>query len=78
VRLGPDFETHHVHTSGYVFQVSLRGTEPMVGKEVRIQMHVGRDGKPVCGRVENDDDTDAAVGGWIEFESVEVLRTGRR
>jgi hypothetical protein len=32
---------------------------------------------PVCGQVENDDDTDAAVGGWIEFDRVEVLQVGR-
>ena len=78
VRLGPDFETHHVHTRGYVFRVRLRGTEPVMGKEVRIQMHVGGDGRPIGGRVENDDDTDAAVGGWIEVASVEVLRVGGR
>jgi hypothetical protein len=58
--------------------VRLRGTEPVVGREVKIQMHVEGPGKPICGRVENDDDHRPAVGGWIEFESVEVLRVGRR
>jgi hypothetical protein len=74
VRLGSDFETHHVHTRGYVFRVRIRGTDPVVGKEVRIKMHVANDGTPYGGRIENDDDTDAAVGGWIEFEEVEVLK----
>jgi hypothetical protein len=78
VRLGSEFESHHVHTRGYVFRVRMRGTGPVVGKEVRIQMHVASDGTPYGGRVENDDDTDAAVGGWIEFEEVEVLRAGPR
>ena len=77
VRLAEEFETHHVHTRGYVFQVRLRGAGPVVGKEVRIQMHVDGNGEPFCGRIENDDDTDAAVGGWIEFEFVEVLEVGR-
>lgn len=76
VTLGSDFETHHVHTRGYVFRGRMRGTVPVVGKEVRIQMHVAGDGQPYGGRVENDDDTDAAVGGWIGFEEVEVLRVG--
>lgn len=78
VRLGDAFETHHVHTRGYVFRVRLRGTGPVVGKEVLIQMHVRSDGTPWGGRVENDDDTDAAVGGWIEFEEVELLQVGGR
>ena len=77
VRLTDTFETHHVHTRGDVFRVRLRGTGPVIGREVRIQMHVFGDGKPRCGRVENDDDTDAAVGGWIEFEEIEVLQVGR-
>ena len=76
VRLTDDFETHHVHNRGYVFRVRLRGTGPVVGKEVRIQMHVHGDGKPYCGKVENDDDTDAAVGGWIDFEEIEILQVG--
>ena len=46
----------------------------MVGREVRIQMVVDRDGRPVGGRMENDDDTDAAVGDWIEVEWAELLR----
>ncbi len=54
----------------------MRGTGPVVGKEVRIQMRVAGDGAPIGGQVENDDDTDAAVGGWIEFEEVEVLQVG--
>ena len=78
VRLTSDFETHHVHTQGYAFRASLRGTGPVIGKEVRLQMHVRSNGKPYCGRVENDDDTDAAVGGWIEFDSLEILRVGGR
>lgn len=78
VRLTGDFETHHVHTRGYVFRVRVRGTGAVVGKEIRIQMHVHGDGKPYCGRVENDDDIEAAVGDWIEFESVEVLEVAPR
>ena len=74
VRLKADFETHHVHTRGWIFRVRLRGTGGVVGKEVRLGMHVTGNGVPHCGRVENDDDTDAAVGDWIEFESVEVLQ----
>lgn len=31
---------------------------------------------PYGGRIRNDDDTDAAVGGWIEVEWAEVLRVG--
>ena len=56
----------------------MRGTGPVVGKEVRIQMHVANKGRPHGGRVENDDDIDAAVGGWIEFEEVDVLEVGPR
>jgi len=78
VRLGAEFETHHVHARGYVFRVRMRGTGPVVGKQVQLEMHVGDDGKPFGGRVENDDDTEAAVGGWIEFEKVEVLEVRRR
>jgi len=76
VRLGSDFQTHHVHTRGYVFRVRMRGTGPVVGKQVKLLMHVEGNGTPFGGGVENDDDTDAAVGGWIEFEKVEVLRVG--
>lgn len=78
VRLSEAFETHHVHTRGHVFRVRLRGTGGVVGKEVRIQMHVHSNGDPYCGRVENDDDTDAAVGDWIEFEKIEVLKVSPR
>lgn len=76
VRLGDEFETHHVHTRGFAFRVRMRGTGPVVGKEVRIQMHVRGDGTPWGGTIENDDDTDAAVGGWIEVESAELLEVG--
>ena len=48
--------------------------DPVVGKQVKLLMHVEGNGTPFGGGVENDDDTDAAVGGWIEFESVEVLK----
>ena len=77
VRLGSDFQTHHVHTRGHVFRVRMRGTGPVVGKQVKLLMHVEGNGTPFGGGVENDDDTDAAVGGWIEFEKVEVLRVRR-
>ncbi len=40
VRLGADFETHHVHTMGYVFRVRMRGTGPVVGKEVLQKPYV--------------------------------------
>lgn len=78
VRLEADFETHHVHTMGYVFRVRMRGTGPVVGKEVRIQIHVYGDRTPWKAMIENDDDTDAAVGGWIEIESLEILQAGTR
>lgn len=78
VRLPAEFETFHVHTRGYVFRVRMRGTGPVVGKQVKIQMHVTDRGVPFGGQVENDDDTDAAVGGWIEFEKVELLEVRRR
>ncbi len=74
VRLTDTFETHHIHTRGCVFRVRLRGSDRVVGKEIRLQMHVESDGTPYGGRVENDDDTDAAVGGWIDFEEIEILR----
>ena len=74
IRLTDAFETYHVHTRGYIFRVSVRGTGPVVGKDIRMAMRMHTDGKPYCGRIENDDDTDAAVGGWIEFDSVELLR----
>lgn len=74
VRLAKDFETHHVHTRGYVFRARLRGTEPVVGKEVRLLMKVNGNGTPHGGGVENDDDIDAAIGGWIEFEELEILK----
>lgn len=78
VRLGSDFQTHHVHTRGYVFRVRMRGTGSVMGKQVKIQMHVEGNGTPFGGTVENDDDTDAAVGGWIEFERVELLELPKR
>lgn len=74
VTLGAEFETHHVHTRGYVFRIRLRGTGTVVGKQTQIAMVVGKGDEPYGGRVENDDDTDAAVGGWIEVESAEILR----
>lgn len=74
IRLAPEFETHHVHTAGHVFRLRLRGTGEVAGREVRIQMAVDDAGRPFAGRVENDDDTDAAVGDWIEVEWAEVLR----
>ena len=78
IRLGSDFQTHHVHTRGHVFRVRVRGTGRVVGKEVKLLMHVADDGTPFGGSVENDDDTDAAVGDWIEFVRVEVLALPRR
>jgi hypothetical protein len=42
VRLGSVFETHHVHTRGYVFRVRLRGT----GDVVR-QGRAGADARPL-------------------------------
>ena len=78
VRLGSDFATHHVHTSGYAFRVRLRGTGLVVGKEVLIMMKVDRDGSPYGATIENDDDTDAAVGDWIEIEWAEILRVRNR
>lgn len=78
VRLSDRFETHHVHTGGYVFRIRLRGTGTVVGKDVRVQMVVSGDGRPYGGRVENDDNTNAAVGDWVEVESAEILQVSRR
>ena len=78
IDLSNSWETHHVHTSGYVFRIRLRGDSVVAGKQVQLRMVVGSDGRPYGGRIENDDDTDAAVGGWIEVEWAEVLRVGRR
>jgi len=78
VRLAPDFTEEHVHTQGWVFRISLRGTGGVVGKEVRLQMNVGKDGRPYGGVLENDDDDDAAVGDWIEVAWAEVLEAPGR
>lgn len=78
VRLAPDYETHHVHTAGYVLRVRLRGASGVVGREVRIQMVVDGGKEPVGARIENDDDDDAAVGDWVEIESLEILEAGPR
>lgn len=74
VDLEDEFVTHHVHTAGFVFRIRLRGTGQVVGRQTRIQMVVDGKGQPVGGRMENDDDTRAAVGEWIEVESAEVLK----
>lgn len=74
VRLGADFETYHAHTAGHVFRVRMRGTGSVIGKEVCIMMKPGEGGRPYGGRIENDDDTDAAVGDWIEIEWAEILK----
>lgn len=74
IRLGSEFDAHHVHTAGYAFRVRLRGTGAVIGREIRIQMVVDNAGRPYGGRIENDDDTDAAVGDWIEVEWAEVLK----
>lgn len=74
ISLSDSFQTHHVHTAGYAFRVSVRGHGAVVGKQTQISMIVDRAGKAVGGGVENDDDTDAAVGDWIEFESAEILK----
>ncbi len=73
ITLSDLFETHHVHTSGHAFQVRLCGTGEVIGREVRLKMTVGNDKSPVCGTIENDDDTQAAVGDWIEIEFAEIL-----
>lgn len=74
VDLEEEFATHHVHTAGYAFRIRLRGTGQVIGRQTRIQMVVDGNGDPVGGRMENDDDTRAAVGDWIEVESAEVLK----
>lgn len=74
VRLGADFQTYHAHTAGHVFRVRMRGTGGVIGKQVCIMMKPGEGGRPYGGRIENDDDTDAAVGDWIEIEWAEVLK----
>jgi hypothetical protein len=72
VTLTDRFATHHVHTAGSIFHISLRGTGGVVGKQVRLMMAVDARGAPCHGRIENDDDTDAAVGDWIEVEWAEL------
>ena len=74
VDLEEEFVSHHVHTAGFVFRIRLRGTGKVVGRQTRIQMVVDGSGRPVGGRIENDDDTRAAVGDWIEVESAEILK----
>jgi hypothetical protein len=73
IRLPADFEDHHVHTGGFVFRVRLRGTGSVVGREIRLGMLVDGKGAAHGGRIENDDDTDAAVGDWIEVVGAEIL-----
>ncbi|MGI9627377.1 MAG: hypothetical protein ACR2QM_11125 [Longimicrobiales bacterium] len=73
VDLESEFTDYHVHTSGYVFRIRMRGTGKIVGRQTRIQMVVDGSGRAVGGRMENDDDTRAAVGDWIEVEYAEVL-----
>ena len=74
ITLSDQFESHHVHTGGYVFRVRLRGSGKIIGKEVLLKMVINpRSGEPIGGMLENDDDTDAAVGDWIEVESAEIL-----
>lgn len=77
VDLTDTFQTHHVHTSGYVFQIRMRGTGGVIGRQVRLQMHVTTDGRPARGQIENDDDTRAAVGDWIEVEFAEIVEVRR-
>lgn len=74
VTLTDTFQTVHVHTMGYVFQVSLRGTGAVVDKQVIIKMMVDTKGNPFGARIENDDDTDAAVGDWIEIRDIKILQ----
>lgn len=73
VRLGSDFETFHVHNRGWVFRASVRGTGRTIGKEVLAMMKVRGNGSAYGATIENDDDTDAAVGDWIEFAWAEIL-----
>lgn len=80
VRLGAEFETHHVHTAGYAFRVCLRGTGGVVDKITRIKMMVDGHGRPYGARMENDDGEadQAAVGDWIEIKRAEILEIPRR
>lgn len=73
VDLESAFTDYHVHTGGYVFRIRMRGTGDIIGRQTRIQMVVDGSGEPIGGRMENDDDTRAAVGDWIEVEYAEVL-----
>jgi len=77
ITLSRDFTDEHVHTSGYVFRLRLRGTGATVGKQVEIKMKVGSNGEPYGGVIENDDDHDPATGDWIDFEYVEIMKVGR-
>ena len=44
-----------------------------MGRQTRVQMVVDGSGNAIGGRIENDDDTRAAVGDWIEVDRVAVL-----
>lgn len=76
ISLTGTFETHHVHTSGWVFRVTLRGTGKTVGRQVQLGMAVDKAGRPWGGRIENDDDTKAAIADWIEIRRAELLTLG--
>ena len=76
IKLGSSFETFHVHTGGYIFRLRARGTAKVVDKTTCIKMVINpKSGEPIGGKIENDDDYDAAVGDWIEIESAEILAT---
>ncbi len=73
--LTDEFTAHHVHAAGYVFRASLRAGEPAVlGRTVVLEMAMGGKGKAVGASIENDDDRDPAMDGWIEVESLEILK----
>ncbi|MFQ5982829.1 MAG: hypothetical protein ACE5KS_05595 [Woeseiaceae bacterium] len=75
ITLEENFRTFHVHTDGYVFRIRARGTGKVVGKQTCLKMAVNpKTGEPIGGKLENDDDIDAAVGDWIEIESAEILQ----
>jgi len=74
ITLTSAFATHHVQNSGYVFRVSLRGTGDVIDRQVRIKMVIDGKKEPFGGSIENDDDTAAAVGDWVEVERAELLK----
>ena len=74
VSLQPEYTDAHVHSAGYVALLSVRGTPHVVGRKIKLKMRVTRDGSPHSVCIENEDDLDPAIGGWIEIRRLAVLQ----